>query len=709
MKRSLLFLISAISLTTITLPTQAANSQSTNGATIVDLSEISSSNLTQLPINAGEHSIGSEGKRVQGIAKSWDRPTLRLTLPATATQVRFSQDGEHLLTTDATRQTAELWSLTTGQKQSTVPAKAGFAFCKVALSADGQFAAALMYSRAASIVSPKRKIELNVWNLKTGQSQWTSPIQDHVIQANQTAQCEIEFSPNSQILATSISGLTFQSQPGVRLWSVPQGKLQSVTSSKVTAVGNLAFSFDSSMLGFSTLVDNQAQVHLWNLSGRKIQAILKTGEGKYPLGISAVQFTPDRQEIIAYTNNGLFSKLYRWKVKTGNLKRIADLSPDRTDRFLGLSPDSETYVYGGDVTGFHIGNVQTNRSLDFPPGLQPDSSASKVVFSPDGQQMAIVNAQTITVLRSQPPTTPPAPDAVTRSIAELAALAAAPDANQIEVLNGLDLWLVQRADRTAAEPPPVPRLALLLKDRSPQLNQKAQLIKVLDQVTAQIERIRNSQQKIVLLSSLPRYYQQLGAADRATAVLTRAVQLSLKQSDALDRAMNLSALLATAAQLQQTPKIKPFLESIEAAIVPLIRPGQVGLDPLLFQVTIPSSLAQVYADTQQPAKALRLLDRVAVLSPPSGGNPVLARLYLQLKRPDKATPYLNALVKQPELLVEDSSYALLAAATDKLNHPLAQQIFNQGWKFANRSLFYSQEDFVKDYLNAGGNPSRIRK
>lgn len=331
--------------------------------------------------------------------KPWDHPTLRLTLPTPATQVRFSQDGEHLLTTDATRQTAELWNLATGQKQTTVPAKAGFAFCNVALSADGQFAAALLYSREASSVAAKRKIELNVWNLKTGRSQWTRPIQDHVIQANQTTQCEIEFSPNNQILATSISGLTFQSQPGVRLWSVPQGKLQSVTSSRVTAVSNLAFSRDSSMLGFSTLVDNQAQIYLWNLNDRKIQAILRAGEGKYPLGISAVQFTPDQQDIIAYTNDGIFSKLYRWRVKLGKLKGVSDLGVDRTDRFLGLSPDGETYVYGGDVTGFHIGNLRTSQSLDFPQGLKPGSSVSKVVFSPDGQQMAIVDVQKIMILR----------------------------------------------------------------------------------------------------------------------------------------------------------------------------------------------------------------------------------------------------------------------------------------------------------------------
>lgn len=331
--------------------------------------------------------------------KSWDRPALRLTLSTSATQLKFSGDGE-LLITRATEQTAELWNLTTGKRQSTFPAKPGFAFCDVALSADGQFAAALLHSREASSVPTKRKIELKVWNVKTGQTQWTSPIQEHVIQMNQTTRCEVEFSPNSQILATSISSFSGQLQPGVRLWSVPQGKLQSVTSSRVTSVGNLAFSRDSSILGFSTLVDNQAQVHLWNLNDRKLQATLKAVEGNYPLGIFAVLFTPNQQDVIAYTNDGgIFSRLYRWQVQTGKLKDASVLAPDRTDRFLGISPDGETYVYGGDVTGYHIGNLRTNSSVEFPQGLRPTNATRKVVFSPDGQQMAISNDQAIVILQ----------------------------------------------------------------------------------------------------------------------------------------------------------------------------------------------------------------------------------------------------------------------------------------------------------------------
>lgn len=334
------------------------------------------------------------------LAKSWEQPSLRVKLPTSATHLKFSPDGENLLMTDTTRQSAELWNLTTGKRQSSFPAKAGFAFCDLALSADGQFAAALLYSRETPTVPMKRKIELKVWNLKTGQSQWASPIQDHAIQTNQAPECQVEFSPNGQILAASVSRFTNQPQTGVRLWNPSQGRLLSVTSSTVTSISQLAFSPDSSVLGFSTRVNDQAQIHLWDLRDRKLQATLKPVEGGYSQGISAFLFSPNQQDVIAYTyDGGIFSRLYRWQVKTGKLKGSSVLPPDRTDRLLGLSPDGETYVYGGDVTGIHIGNLRTGQSFDFPQELRPAFSTTTVVFSPDGQQMAIGDDRTIAILR----------------------------------------------------------------------------------------------------------------------------------------------------------------------------------------------------------------------------------------------------------------------------------------------------------------------
>lgn len=77
---------------------------------------------------------------VPALAKSWERPTLRISLPTNATKFKFSADGETLLTNGANEQSAELWSLTTGKPIYAFPAKSSFTFCDVALSADGQLA-----------------------------------------------------------------------------------------------------------------------------------------------------------------------------------------------------------------------------------------------------------------------------------------------------------------------------------------------------------------------------------------------------------------------------------------------------------------------------------------------------------------------------------------------------------------------------------------
>jgi WD40 repeat protein len=331
--------------------------------------------------------------------KSWSRPTLRISLPTTATELKFSGDGETLFTNGATGQSAELWSLTTGNRISAFPAKSGFALCDVALSSDRQFGAALMYSREAPTLPKKRQVELKVWNLKTGQSRWIRPIQDHAIQTTETPFCRVEFSPNSRVLATSISSHSNKFQSGVRIWNVPQGTLQQVAGSAVTYNNRFAFSLDSSVLGFVSLANRNSQLHLWNLNARKLQAKLQAIQGNYVLPIADIVFSPNQQDVIAFSNDGgLYSRIHRWQIKTGKLQRSSELPIDRTDGLLALSPDGQTYVYGGDVTGYHIGNFQTNRTWEFPLNRSP-TGWPKVVFSPDGQQMAIVSDnQTINII-----------------------------------------------------------------------------------------------------------------------------------------------------------------------------------------------------------------------------------------------------------------------------------------------------------------------
>ncbi|MGV0027720.1 WD40 repeat domain-containing protein [Phormidesmis priestleyi] len=345
------------------------------------------------------------------LTKPWNRPTVRLTLPTSANQIQFSGDGNTLLTDGGQDgKTINLWNLTTGKKQSTFSAKAGFVFCGAALSADGQFAAALLTSTEATASPTKRKIELQVWNLKTGKTQWNVPVQDHTIQSEQPFSCQVEFSPNSRLLATSIDGAANKSQAGVRIWNVPQGTLQQVTRSTMTAIAHLSFSQDSSFLGYTFEMNNKSQLHLWNLRGscgvalcanRTLKANLSAPRDKYFGTIANFRFDLNQQDAIAYVWDGeLISYLYRWQIKTGKLVGTRELPLDRQDGLLAVSLDGQTYVYGGQVTGYHIGDLQTRQSLNFPQGLSlPMDQQKKVVFSPDGQQIAISYNETITILR----------------------------------------------------------------------------------------------------------------------------------------------------------------------------------------------------------------------------------------------------------------------------------------------------------------------
>lgn len=300
-----------------------------------------------------------------------------------------------------------------------------------------------------------------------------------------------------------------------------------------------------------------------------------------------------------------------------------------------------------------------------------------------------------------------ATNSVSRQLAELTEIAAAPDALDLNVQASLNQWLIGRLGVSHPDTPTPPQMELLLKELSlnSQPSEKNQLLQVLDQLATRIERLRDPQSKIGLMSALSRYYQKLSSSDRATSVLTRAIQFSLNQPNTRLRAADLSLLLTTASELKQTPKIASLLSSIESAFKPLLPPASPTED--VTQVTIPLTLAQAYID-QQPAKALQLIDQVAKFVPINQQNPDIARLYLQLNREDKAKPYLNTILKGyiPE---DDPRYAALVAVYDNLKSPVAQQLFNKAWDSVQNPSVESRGEFVIRYFEAGGNPDRIAK
>ncbi|MGG6264902.1 tetratricopeptide repeat protein [Leptolyngbya sp. AN03gr2] len=291
-----------------------------------------------------------------------------------------------------------------------------------------------------------------------------------------------------------------------------------------------------------------------------------------------------------------------------------------------------------------------------------------------------------------------ATNSVSRSFAELNEIAQSPVSSNLIVQNYLDRWLIGRPFAVRPDTPTSPQLDLLLKELS-QPSEKIQLLGILDRLAARIEQLSDEQIKYRLMAGLARYYQRLGASDRATTVLTRGIQASLKQSNARSRTSQLGGLLVTASELKQTPKIAGLLGQAESAIVATMQSGQTV--PLLFQVTVPLTLAQSYLEANQPAKTLQIVDRVTKFAPATQLNPDIARLYLQLKREDKARPYLNKILKDRPY-VEDSRYLALAAVS---NDP---KILAIAWEAIKTPSFdFDPSLALQAYFQAGGNPDRI--
>ncbi|GAP98726.1 hypothetical protein NIES2104_52820 [Leptolyngbya sp. NIES-2104] len=290
-----------------------------------------------------------------------------------------------------------------------------------------------------------------------------------------------------------------------------------------------------------------------------------------------------------------------------------------------------------------------------------------------------------------------ATNSVSRAFAELNEIAQSPVAQNPIVQSTLDRWLIGRPFAVRPDSPTSAQFDVLLTQIS-KPSEKSQLLGILDKLAARIDQLSDQQIKYRLMAAVAKYYQQLGAPDRATTVLTRSIQSSLKQSNARSRTSQLGGLLVTASELKQTPKISALLGQVESAIVATMQPGQ---NLTLFQVTVPLALAQSYLEANQPAKALQIVDRVTKFAPATQINPDITRLYLQLKRPDKAQPYLNTILKNPGF-PEDDRYLVLAAIS---NNP---KLLTYAWNLIKTPSFdFDAPRALQAYFQAGGNPDRI--
>ncbi|BAU10370.1 hypothetical protein LEP3755_08540 [Leptolyngbya sp. NIES-3755] len=293
-----------------------------------------------------------------------------------------------------------------------------------------------------------------------------------------------------------------------------------------------------------------------------------------------------------------------------------------------------------------------------------------------------------------------ATNSVSRAFAELNEIAQSPVSSNPIVQNYLDRWLIGRPFASRPDSPTPPQLDLVLKEIS-KPSESTQLIGILDKLAPRIEQLSDEQIKYRLMAGLAQYYQRLGASDRATTILNRAIQASLKQSNARSRTSQLGGLLVTASELKQTPKIAGLLGQAESAIVETMQPARPNENIMLFQVTVPLALAQSYFEANQPAKALQIVDRVTKFAPATQLNPDIARLYLLLKRQDKAQPYINRILRRANYL-DDPRYLALAAVSSN------PKLLNQIWEMIkNPSFDFDSSRALQAYFQAGGTPDRI--
>ncbi len=128
----------------------------------------------------------------------------------------------------------------------------------------------------------------------------------------------IALTPDGKMVATT----TFESKDGkgsstVRLWSLPDGKIQKMWSGGQGLINRLVFSPDGQILAAS----NNGTLALWNLQGQR----QKTWVG-HKRDVESLVFSPDGKTLVSgslrpYEHN-LCGELFLWDVATGRKREI---------------------------------------------------------------------------------------------------------------------------------------------------------------------------------------------------------------------------------------------------------------------------------------------------------------------------------------------------------------------------------------------------
>ena len=291
---------------------------------------------------------------VGGIVRLWDLNTGQVQqfkgYQGLALQVEFSRDGQ-LLASVGEDGIVRLWDLKTRQLQE-LKGYQGWVW-QMAFSWDGQL-----------LASAGEDGIVRLWDLKTRQLQELKGYQGLVLQ--------VALSWDGQLLASAgYDGM-------VRLWDVNTGQVRQELKGHKGSVRQVALRRDGQLLasaGFDKIV------RLWDFNTGQVQE-LKGHQGQ----VSQVEFSPDGQLLASAGEDGM---VRLWDVNTGQVQAFTD-HHSKVDQ-VEFSPDGQLLASAGVDRTVRLWDLAGRQIAQF--------EGTRLVFHPDGRQLATVDGDTIKLWR----------------------------------------------------------------------------------------------------------------------------------------------------------------------------------------------------------------------------------------------------------------------------------------------------------------------
>ncbi len=294
--------------------------------------------------------------------------------------IRFSSDGETIVTTDSSDGSVRIWAVNTGQYlKSFFGLTEGKASC-VCFSPNGKIIAAsgtdgtiLLWSTntaqqlirlighegqvntvsfspdSMTILSKGTDNTVRLWNAITGQLIITLNGYTNSVNA-------LAYSPDGKIF---VSGSSLNN---VSLWDANSGHLLKALKGHAAAIKSVCFSPDGKTIATGS---SDKTIRLWNVStGEHIKTI--TGLDR---SINSVSFSLDGQTLVGYSR---YSKVYFWNVNTG--QQIKTLNGDL------VSPDGKTLILVEHFTA-EDGCVEGGDSFLYLSDIDTEEFLSKITYS----------------------------------------------------------------------------------------------------------------------------------------------------------------------------------------------------------------------------------------------------------------------------------------------------------------------------------------